>query len=127
MTDHVLDASAVLADIFDEPGAEVVRATGSGSRLSTVNYAEVVSKLIDKGFDAEEARGIAGLLPFDIIELDRNCAANAGVLRATTRRVGLSLGDRVCLALAAELQLPVLTADRRWADLDLGVEVRLIR
>jgi PIN domain nuclease of toxin-antitoxin system len=127
MTEVVLDASAVLADLFDEPGAERVRAVAIGALLSAVNFAEVVTKLIDKGFPADEARGTAFRLALTVVPLDEDDAAESGMLRQTTRQFGFSLGDRACLALARRLQLPVLTADRDWARLDLGVEVQLIR
>lgn len=127
MTDYVLDASAVLADVYDEPGANIVRSAGPGSRLSALNYSEVVSKLVDKGMPPDQAREFALEFHYAIVELDKDGATEAGLLRQATRRAGLSLGDRVCIALAAQLQLPILTADRSWAQLDLGVEVRLIR
>jgi ribonuclease VapC len=127
MTEYVFDASAVLAELYDEPGADVVRACKAGARLSALNFAEVVSKLVDNGMQPAIARQMASELPLTIVALDRRGATEAGILRLTMRRAGLSLGDRVCIALAAELGLPVLTADREWARLDLGVEVRLIR
>ena len=127
MTEYVLDASAVLAEVYDEPGADVVRDCAAGARLSALNLAEVVSKLVDNGMRPEIARQTAGELPLTIVALGKDVATEAGILRLATRRAGLSLGDRVCIALAVELGLPILTADRQWAGLDLGVEVRLIR
>lgn len=127
MTDHVLDSSAVLADLFGEPGAESVRPAVEGAFLSAVNYAEVISKLVDNGVEPLEARERVDELPCSVVPPDPACAAQAGTLRAATRRAGLTLGDRFCLALALQLGLPVLTADRRWKDLDIGVDVRLIR
>ncbi|HEY3800913.1 MAG TPA: type II toxin-antitoxin system VapC family toxin [Caulobacteraceae bacterium] len=126
MTDVVLDTSAVLADLLNEPGAERVRGV-TGARLSAVNFAEVVAKLIDKGFAPEDARGTAFRLSADVVPMDQDDAAEAGVLRQSTRRFGLSLGDRACLALASRMRASVLTADRAWAQLDLGVDIQLIR
>jgi len=127
MGDCVLDASAVLARLREERGGEVVETRASDAIISAVNYAEVISKLIDLGVSAEAAAAAVGELELAILPFDEIDAARTGALRAATRRLGLSLGDRACLALAERLGLPVLTADRAWAELDLGVEVVLIR
>ena len=127
MTEFVLDTSAILASLLGEPGADVVESAIEMSYLSAANFAEVISKLIDKGFDPVDARAAAAQLRCEIVSADQERAAVAGALRAKTRHKGVSFGDRFCLALAQELELPALTADRRWKDLDLGVEVRLIR
>lgn len=110
-----------------EPGHQRVAAELSTTVMSTVNLAEVVTSLINKGIQAAEARRITESLEIEAIPFDRELALEAGVLRETTRSLGLSLGDRACLALAGRLGIPVSTADRKWADLDIGVEVRLIR
>ena len=123
----VLDASAVLADLNDEPGGDVVRALGGGGRISAVNFTEIITKLIDKGATADEARYAAETLDLHVIDADQTLATEAGMLHARTRGKGVSLGDRFCLALGRRSGLPVLTADRQWASLDVGVEVRLIR
>lgn len=95
--------------------------------MSTVNVAECISKLVDKGDQPAEA--IARMLGLALIEIDFSSTLShlSGALRATTRSAGLSLGDRACLALAIERSLPAVTADRPWAKLDIGVDVRLIR
>jgi PIN domain nuclease of toxin-antitoxin system len=126
MTEVVLDASALLSLILDEPGAADVAAQLAGSRLSTVNLAEVAQRLADRWSDAQVGALLGGF-PFQVIDFDRATAMRAGVLRRATKAHGLSLGDRACLALAERLDAPVLTADRAWADLDLGIEVVLIR
>jgi ribonuclease VapC len=129
----VLDASALLALLKGEPGAErVSEALERGAYLSAVNLAEVLSKLADWGEDPAEAQarmaqvGLLGaaveVLPFtgeDALEVAR--------LRALTRAYGLSFGDRACLALARRLGLPALTAERAWAELDLGIPVEVLR
>ncbi|RTH03912.1 VapC toxin family PIN domain ribonuclease [Thermus scotoductus] len=129
----VLDASALLALLKGEPGAErVAEALERGAYLSAVNLAEVLSKLADWGEDPAEAQarmaqvGLLGaaveVLPFtgeDALEVAR--------LRALTRAYGLSFGDRACLALARRLGLPALTAERAWAELDLGIPVEVLR
>jgi PIN domain nuclease of toxin-antitoxin system len=127
MADVLLDASAVLARLLREPGAERVAASLPGASVSAVNYAEVVGKLIDFGASVEAASAVGGDLGLTVLPFDEADAADAGIMRAATRALGLSLGDRACLTLARRLQLPVLTADRAWADLDLGVEIVLIR
>ncbi len=122
-----MDASAILAMLEREPGHERVAARLGSTTMSTVNLAEVVTSLINKGVLGADARRTAASLEIETVPLDRTLALDAGALRETTRHRGLSLGDRACLALARHLALPVLTADRRWADLDIGVEVQLIR
>lgn len=127
MAECVLDASAVLAVLRGEPGGEQVRDRLAQAVISAANYAEVVSKLIDYGAAGDLAIRAAGELGLFVAPLDEPTATRAGALREVTRPRGLSLGDRACLALAEMLALPVLTADHAWADLDLGVEVVLIR
>jgi PIN domain nuclease of toxin-antitoxin system len=123
----VLDASALLALINQEPGSEKVAAVISTACMSSVNVAEVVSKLMDKGFSEVEIREIFGALKLLIIPFDEEQGFIAGLLRADTKRLGLSLGDRACLSLAIQQKLSVLTADRVWAGLQLGLNIQMIR
>jgi ribonuclease VapC len=129
----VLDASALLAYLGDEPGADVVAdAIAAGATICTVNLAEVLSRAADRGADPSqlvEALTDRGLLdgalsvePFTTAD-----AAEAARLRAPTRDAGLSLADRACLALATRLEVPALTADTAWTQLELGLELRQIR
>jgi len=127
MPDVVLDASAILADMYDEPGGDVARAARRTAATSAVNYCEVLTDLIEMGSTPGDAADIVDRIGYELMEADQSRAAEAAALHVETRRRGVSLGDRFCLALARELRVPVLTADRRWKDLDLGVEVRLIR
>ncbi|MET0274096.1 MAG: type II toxin-antitoxin system VapC family toxin [Phenylobacterium sp.] len=127
MADCVLDASAALARLRGERGADVVEARLEAALMSAVNYAEVVSKLIDFGTSADIAADAAGALGMAVVPFDELAAVRVGSLRDGTRSRGLSIGDRACIALAERLALPVLTADRAWAELDLGIEVVLIR
>ena len=127
MTTHVADASAILAMLDREPGHQRVEAALAETVMSTVNLAEIVTSLINKGIPAADARRTTESLEIETVPLDRELALAAGVLREVTRSHGLSLGDRACLALGRHLALPVLTADRTWADLDVGVEIQLIR
>jgi ribonuclease VapC len=127
MSDAVLDASAVLAWLRDEPGSDRVEAVPKTSRISAVNLAEVAQRLVDSDEAEDLVRDIISDLPWTIVAFDAGLAMEAGFLRRNTRKQGLSLGDRACLALAIREGLPVVTADRVWAELDLGVEVVLIR
>jgi ribonuclease VapC len=127
MAEVVLDTSAVLALLRNEPGAEPVRAALPAAAMSAANYAELISKLIERGSPASEAIISAADLGLTVVALGAAAAVRVGAMHETTRGRGISLGDRACLALGAELALPVLTADRAWAELDLGIEVVLIR
>jgi ribonuclease VapC len=127
VAEYVLDASAILADLHGEPGGDMVRGVIRGSVLSAVNLAEIITNLIDHGVPPEQANFIADQLGCEVLDADRRRAGAVGVLHARTRRTGVSLGDRFCLALAQELGAPALTADRRWKDLGLDIEIQLIR
>ena len=122
----VLDASALLALIWQEPGADAVSEALDKAVMSAVNWAEVVSKLQDRGIDIDAAVPMLSDLPIDVIPFDRELAVAAGALRVRSRHLGLSIGDRACLALAARLSLPACTADKSWAKFDAGVEVKLV-
>jgi PIN domain nuclease of toxin-antitoxin system len=123
----VLDSSAVLAVIFDEPGRDRAAAALADARIGAVNLSEVVAKLADRGYSDADLRYTTAGLATLVQDFDMTQAVDAGMLRRGTRTTGLSLGDRCCLALAQSLGVPVLTADRAWADLDLGVAVEVIR
>ena len=124
---YVLDASALLCLIFQEPGAGRVEACLPGARIGAVNLAEVIGKLIDLGVDGAAAARELAELDLEIVPLDRRQAETAGYLRATTRGLGLSLGDRCCLALAATLDAAALTTDRAWTGVAKDIAVELVR
>ncbi len=127
MTDVVLDASAVLAVLNGEPGAEAVWDCLPGAHLSAVNAAEVAAKLVDGGLDAERAGQSLERLGARVVPFDAADVVPVAQIRAVTRSAGLSLGDRACLALAQRLGWPALTADRQWRDIQVDIEVRMIR
>jgi len=124
----VLDASALLAYLHREPGYEIVReAIQKGAVISTVNLAEALGKLKAKGLDPARIGSKLKALGLQDVPFDEADALLVAELDPLTRPKGLSLGDRACLALAKRLGLPALTADRAWAELPLGVEVRVVR
>ena len=123
----VLDASALLAFLNGEVGANEVLLALNGAMMSSINHSEVVARLCDAGMPDTSIRESIDALKIAIIPFDAEQSYAAGLLRRATRAAGLSLGDRACLALGRQLNLPVLTADRVWADLMLGVEVQLVR
>ena len=127
MADVVVDASALLALLEDEPGAEQVQRTLGSAFISAVNLTEVIAKLTDRGVPERAQRRIRSSLDIAVLPFDEEAAWIAGRLRAATRSYGLSTGDRACLALALHRNVPALTADRAWSRLDVGIEIRVIR
>lgn len=123
----VLDASALLALIQDEPGADIVQVMIADSVISSVNWAEVVQKSLSRDVEVSRLRGGLEALGMRIESFTAEHAEDAAKLRSFVVSLGLSLGDRACLALAGAMGLPAVTADTAWARLDLDVEVRLIR
>lgn len=123
----MLDASALLALLFDEPGAEAVAdAIAEGASVSAVNWAETATVLVRQHRDPE-APMTRLHRQVDVVPLSPSLALSVAALYARTRRAGLSLGDRACLALAGSLGVPAVTADGAWGDLELDVAVRIIR
>lgn len=126
MSDAVLDSSAVLALLLGEPGAERVTQTLPGALISTVNVAEIVTKLCERGMPHNQARLTIEAIGVEIVAFTTDQACLTGELRNTTRSAGLSLGDRACLALAQQRNLPAITADTAWSQVP-GVDVIVIR
>lgn len=125
----VLDASALLALLFQEPGAErFVEAAGPRPAMSAVNWSEVHQKSTSRGVDGHDLlfRALDAGLEFMDLTVDR--AERLSNLWPATRRLGLSLADRACLALAVELRRPAVTADQSWSRLTIdGLVVRTLR
>src|SRR5271165_5623489 len=125
----VLDASAILAGLNGEPGADRVATALDAAVVSAVNLAEVAGGVARGGNSPEQVRAVLAALACAVIPADEEMAIDVGLMRAQTDRAGLSLGDRFCLALGRRLRAPVLTADRQWALVadEVGVKVEMIR
>ena len=125
---YVLDASALLAWLHGEQGSEIVEVSLNRSVICSVNWAEVLQKIIARGIqEPEDVGGDLEYLGLVVIPFTAEDAVTAAKIWSPGRRVGLSLGDRACLSLAHRLRLPALTADRMWSALGLDIDVRLIR
>lgn len=127
MSEYVLDASALLTLLNAEKGADLVESFLPQSIISTVNLAEAVTRLAAAGMPGDQIRDTLAYLGLEIIPFDEEQAFQAGLLYIHTHPLGLSLGDRVCLALALTANASAVTADRAWKELDIKVDVKLIR
>jgi ribonuclease VapC len=124
---YVLDASAVLCLLQEEKGAERVAEALPAAIIGAVNYSEVVGKLVETGIDEATVDSLIDKLQLKVIPFDRAQARLAGSLRAATRKLGLSLGDRACLALAAAEGATALTCERIWAKFEAPCKVETLR
>ena len=127
--DTVLDASALLAALRSEPGAAIVAKAFETDEvaISAVNHSECVAKLMEGGMKPDDIDEALAPLSLTVVVFDEEQSWTAAELRATTRSYGLSLGDRACLALATVSEARVLTADRAWAALPLGLTIEVVR
>lgn len=123
----VLDASALLCLLNNEAGANRVAAVLTRSLIGTTNFAEVVSKLRERGLSLDEVREALGGLHLDVRPLSAAQALIIGDLRPATQPLGLSLGDRACLALAMDLQAELFTTDAALASVDIGISITDVR
>jgi PIN domain nuclease of toxin-antitoxin system len=123
----VLDASALIAFLRSEPGSDIVGSALADAAISSVNLSEVLAKAAETPTGFEAAKTALRGLPLRIVPFDEEQAVIAAGLRPMTRPLGLSLGDRCCLALGLVKESPVLTTDRQWSKLPPGVQVRVIR
>ena len=127
MTTVILDASAILAVLNDELGAEHVMPLLEDAAVCSVNFAEVVSKLTERGGSLNQIREALLAIGLNVVDFDVSLAERTGTLRAETRSRGLSLGDRACVALAEREGVPAVTGDQRWYGAVAGIEVHVIR
>lgn len=125
----VVDASALLAYLLREPGADAfVRLVGEQPVMSSVNWSEVVQKSMVRGVDVGTLRAAAERAFLQVLDFSVRRAERAASLWPQTRSLGLSLADRACLALAVELAQPAVTADQVWTRLSVdGLRVRCVR
>ena len=123
----VLDASALLAWLLDEPGNETVDESLHASAMSTVNWSEVIQKVESHDIDSADLRVDIEAIGLKLIPFSAQQAEITGRFWTHTRRHGLSLGDHACLSLAQTLEMPVLTTDRRWTELRLPLKIQVIR
>jgi PIN domain nuclease of toxin-antitoxin system len=127
MTLAVLDASALMALMLNEPGSDVVAANLDGAMISAVNLAEVGAKMLERGSALDLVETEVRAAQIAVVPFDEAHAIETARLRPLTKERGLSLGDRACLALAGLTGRRALTADREWAELGLHLDIRPIR
>jgi ribonuclease VapC len=127
VAEAVLDASALIAFLRNEPGAKKVAAVLNASCISAVTLTEVIGILVEQGKDAEDVAYHLGRLNIPVLPFDTAQARIAASLWKATRPQGLSFGDWACLALAIKNSLPAYTADGDWIKLDVGVKIVRIR
>ena len=127
MSSCVLDASALLAVIASESGWENVVRWLPGAAISAVNLSEVAAKLAERGVPIDDAEYRLSQYELNVLAFDQPLAYAAAGLRPLTRSLGLSFGDRACLATARHLSLPAITAEREWGQLHIGVTIEMIR
>ena len=125
---RVFDSSAVLAALFQEPGGDKVVAmwVDGENLISAVNYAEIVSKLNERGMSDFEVLAVMEGVPLTVVDFDQTTAHASGLLRTATKALGLSLGDRACIALAQSRSATAVTADKQWEKLP-ELDLLLIR
>ena len=127
MKRRVVDTSAIMAILLDEPGQDIAAKLASGGLLSSVNFAEILTKCVEKALPPDVARIYVRDANIEIVAFGAEDALVSAVLFAKTRKGILSLGDRACLATAIPRKATVVTADRAWATLDLPCPIELIR
>jgi PIN domain nuclease of toxin-antitoxin system len=124
----LLDASALLAAVNEEPGGQRVAECLDDAAVSAVNLAEVATKLRDFGWQAAELSALVDELQLEVLPFEERDALASAALRKPTRNLGLSLADRACLATAQRTGYPVLTADKAWSRVKLrGVGIEIVR
>lgn len=127
MSAVVFDSSVLIAILRQEPGSEVGEQPLNDALISTVNLAEVATYLARNSVPPETIDRALTAFPIEVVPFDREQGLIAGCLYPACKSLGLSLGDRACLALAKSKNLPVLTADKAWLELEIDVDVKSIR
>ena len=127
MSAVVFDSSVLIAILRQDPGSEVGEQSLNDALISTVNLAEVATYLARNSVPPETIDRALTAFPIEVVPFDREQGLIAGCLYPACKSLGLSLGDRACLALAKSKNLPVLTADKAWLELEINVEVKSIR
>ena len=123
----VFDSSVLIAILRQEPGSEVGERSLNEALISTVNLAEVATYLARNDVPPETIKEALAAFPIEVVPFDREQGLIAGCLYPACKSLGLSLGDRACLALAKSKSLPVLTADKAWLELEVGMSIQSIR
>ncbi|GAB6043274.1 PIN domain-containing protein [Endothiovibrio diazotrophicus] len=123
----ILDASALLALLHNEPGAKIVAPLLHHALISSINWTEVLQKCLARTIPTGGMREELEAIGLTIVAFTADDASHTAELQPATRRHGLSLGDRACIALGRSRRLPVLTCDRAWSDVDIDADIRLIR
>ncbi|GBD39835.1 hypothetical protein HRbin37_02121 [bacterium HR37] len=127
MSKLVIDASALLAVLLGKEPAKEIEKLIPSSVISSVNFSEVVTKLTDIDMPESKIREVLESLPIEVYPFNKKQAYIAGLLRPLTKSKGLSFGDRACLSLGMLLKAPVVTMDRVWKNLNIGIEIRVLR
>lgn len=127
MSEVVIDASAVLALLNQESGSEEILQYIGKAAISSVNLSEVIAKLADAGIPEADINQILLNLNLEVVVFNEEQALKAGMMRPATKSIGLSFGDRACLALGIVLNQPVVTTVRLWSNLSVGIEIRVVR
>ena len=127
MSKLVVDASVLLAVLLNEESTKEVERLLSSSVMSAVNFSEVAAKLADIDMSEKKIREILESLPIEVYPFDKKQAYISGLLRPITKSRGLSFGDRACLSLGMLLKSSVVTMDKAWKNLNIGVEIKVLR
>ncbi len=127
MSAIVFDSSVVIAILKQERGFESAESSLSDALISTVNMSEIATYLARNGVPSDTIQEVLASFPIQVVPFEESLAIQTGCLYSSCKHLGLSLGDRACLALAMSRKMPVLTADRVWSKLDLGISIQVLR
>jgi len=127
MSAIVFDSSVVIAILKQERGFESAESSLSDALISTVNLLEVATYLARNSVPSETIQEVLASFPIQVMPFDESLALQTGCLYYSCKHLGLSLGDRACLALAMSRKLPVLTVDKVWSKLELNIQIQVLR